>query len=173
MPWFRCARVVFKAVFVLVCSPSPCKTRSIHLIMFQNWAVPPSMFHRMVSCETLKCGDTTAFCLIDRANRTLVFFPDKTMYHMPTLNGKPLVREDFAKLFHEYKCDGGFTMTMVLKIERCFKSVVLSLKHCVGDFDSPHGKQLHVVMQKLDVSYTDDEDIDFQDVCTHVKRQRV
>jgi hypothetical protein len=140
--------------------------------MFQNWEVPSEIEQKCMYQRTFVCGDQNADCIIHGMFGSMTFRLDDTVYHRPTLNGKPVNLEDYSKLFYRYRVEEtGCKMEMIESVQRCYKSVVLTLKPSVADFDSPHGKQLHVVMQQLDLNYTADGEIIWSDAFRRLKAE--
>jgi hypothetical protein len=143
--------------------------------MFQNWPKPPAdeFLTEVLYSKVLPCGNGHMQCTIHGMFGSMVFGGDATVYHRATLNGRPVNLDDFSKLFHEYEMEEIGCIRMIESVKRCYKSLVLTLKPCVGDSDSPPGKQLHVVMQQLDLKYTPDGRIDWRDTFQRLKAASV
>jgi hypothetical protein len=134
--------------------------------MFPTWEVPPTAFKE---CSSGKMFYTTVgggtgggqvSCRFNFAYSYLIFSGDKTLYYKATVNGVPLSSEDYSKLFYEHPTYfRHYYYDMVESIERCYKSVVLTLKLSVSDPIWPYGKKIKVVMQQLDVNHDADGNI--------------
>ena len=118
--------------------------------MFQRWQ-PLSYDERRVMTVRIRTQyGVYAECVFDHFNMTLCLTSDRTRYHKPTLNGKPLSREDFNK-FCYYE--------MYASMIRCHNPhcVVIWLKQNVSDSDCPPGETLRIVMQQVGVKRKADD----------------
>lgn len=129
--------------------------------MFQNWDEPLPAFQSMMCTQTLKCGDSKVGVMFDGSFMTLRW--DNMMFYKPTLYGKRMTRVDYSKLFYFYNISEYLEFRMVESIERTETGVVLTLHASVRDHDVdlPLNEKLQVVMEQLDVEYTQEGRINY------------